>query len=73
MGEGMKFNPELTSGYHADIKVNPPTNLELFLLFQEQLEEEAKSVQHIRDLEDQVKSIFFEKRDIYQLNYREQW
>ncbi|XP_045466856.1 dynein regulatory complex subunit 7 isoform X1 [Harmonia axyridis] len=54
MGEGMKFNPELTYGFHADIKNDPPSNLELFLLFREQLEEEAKSVQHIRDLNDQI-------------------
>ncbi|KAK9884109.1 hypothetical protein WA026_005063 [Henosepilachna vigintioctopunctata] len=54
MGEGMKFYPDLTYGYHADIKVEPPSNLELFLLFQDQLKDETKTIQQIRDLEDQV-------------------
>ncbi|XP_008199980.1 dynein regulatory complex subunit 7 [Tribolium castaneum] len=53
-GEGMKFTPELTWGYVAEIGAKPPTQLELFLLFQKMLKEEEKSLSRIREIEDQV-------------------
>lgn len=54
MGEGLKFNPDLTFGYQAEIGAKPPRQLELFLLLEKQLKEEENSLNHIRDIEDQV-------------------
>ncbi|CAH1954875.1 unnamed protein product [Acanthoscelides obtectus] len=54
MGEGMKFKPELTYGYQADIRAKPPRQLNLYLLFEDQLKAEEKVLNQIRDMETQI-------------------
>lgn len=54
MGEGMQFHPELTFGYESELGAKPPRKLQLFLLFQELLSEEEKSLYHVREMEDQI-------------------
>lgn len=58
MGEGMIFKPELTYGYQAEIGTKPLSNLQLFILFEEQLKEEQKVINYIRDTETQVRPLF---------------
>lgn len=55
-GDGLMFTPELTNGYQAEIGAKPPTQLELFSLFQHVLEEEEKSISKIREIENLVSS-----------------
>ncbi|KAF2899788.1 hypothetical protein ILUMI_06398, partial [Ignelater luminosus] len=54
MGEALRFNPNLTVGYQAEVGAKPPRQLQLFLLFEQQLEEEEQTLYHIREMEDQV-------------------
>lgn len=54
MGESMHFHPELTFGYESELGAKPPRKLQLFLLFQELLKEEEKSLYHVREVEDQI-------------------
>lgn len=54
MGEGMVFKPELTYGYQAEIGAKPIRQLNLFLLFEEQLKQEERVLNSIRDMETQV-------------------
>ncbi|CAG9820881.1 unnamed protein product [Phaedon cochleariae] len=54
MGEDMIFRPELTYGYQAEIGAKPIRSLTLFLLFEEQLKEEDKVLNSIRDIEIQI-------------------
>nr|XP_023021195.1 dynein regulatory complex subunit 7-like [Leptinotarsa decemlineata] len=54
MGEGMVFKPELTFGYQAEVGAKPPRQLNLFILFEEQLKEEEKALNSIRDVEIQI-------------------
>nr|CAI5846959.1 unnamed protein product [Callosobruchus analis] len=61
MGEGMKFNPELTYGYQADIRAKPPRQLTLYLLFEDQLKAEERVLNQIRDMESQMA---FSKLDV---------
>lgn len=56
LGENLKFNPDLTSGYLADITAKPPTQLELFYLLKKMLENEEASLYHLREIEDEVVS-----------------
>lgn len=64
MGESMQFHPELTFGYESEMGAKPPRKLQLFLLFQELLKEEEKSLYHVREMEDQTD-------DFLQLRYLE--
>lgn len=54
MGEKMIFKPELTYGYQTEIGTKPPSNLKLFILFEEQLKEEDKVLDNSRETENQV-------------------
>lgn len=55
MGEALRFNPNLTVGYQAEVGAKPPRQLQLFLLFEQQLNEEEQTLYHIREMEDQVR------------------
>ncbi|KAK4884516.1 hypothetical protein RN001_000787 [Aquatica leii] len=57
MGEGLRFRPELTIGYQSEMNAKTPRQLQLFYLFEQQLEEEGKTLKHIRDIEDQILEI----------------
>ncbi|KAG5891498.1 hypothetical protein JTB14_009832 [Gonioctena quinquepunctata] len=54
MGEGMVFKPELTYGYQAEIGAKPLRQLNLFILFEQQLKEEENVLNGIRDVEIQI-------------------
>ncbi|CAG9833171.1 unnamed protein product [Diabrotica balteata] len=53
-GEEMVFDPELTYGYQAEIGLKRPRQLALFLMFEDQLKEEATVINNIRDVEAQI-------------------
>lgn len=55
MGDSMKFNPELTYGYEAEVGAKPPRQLQLFLHFEKELVDEEKAMAHVRQMEDEVK------------------
>uniref|UniRef100_A0A1Y1MSI4 Dynein regulatory complex subunit 7 n=1 Tax=Photinus pyralis TaxID=7054 RepID=A0A1Y1MSI4_PHOPY len=57
MGDELKFSPELTVGYQAEIGAKPPRQLKLFYLFEQQLKEEEKVLYHIREIEDQITEV----------------
>lgn len=54
MGEGMSFRPELTYGYQAKIGAKPPRQLQLYLLLEEQLNDEKDVIEEIRDFENML-------------------
>lgn len=54
MGDKLRFNPELTVGYQAEVGSKPPRQMCLFYLLEQQLGEEDKTLYHIREIEDQV-------------------
>lgn len=54
MGDRMRFSPDLTFGYESELGAKPPRQLQLFLLFEEQLNDEEKSQAHVRGMEDSV-------------------
>lgn len=54
MGEEMIFKSELTYGYQAEVGVKPPSNLKLYILFEQQLREEEKVLNSIREIAAQV-------------------
>lgn len=57
MGDAMRFYPELTMGYESEFGVKPLRQLELFLLFKEQLKDEEAILHHVRELEDEVSCV----------------
>lgn len=59
MDEEIIFKPELTYGYQAEIGIKPPSNLKLYILFEQQLKEEYKVVKSIKEVETQVSHILF--------------
>ncbi|KRT84369.1 hypothetical protein AMK59_1088 [Oryctes borbonicus] len=63
MGDRLTFNPELTSGYQAEIGVKPPRQLNLFNLLEQQIKEEEESLKQVREIEDQVAE-FVRLRDL---------
>lgn len=54
MGDTLTFNPDLTSGYHAEVGTKPAKKLHLFYLLQQQLSDEEKVLYHLREIEDEV-------------------
>lgn len=54
MGDELVFNPELTTGYQAEIDSKPPKQIDLYYLLQYLLKEEQRSLHLIRDREDEV-------------------
>lgn len=50
----MIFKPDLTHGYEAEIGIKPPSNLKLFILFENQLKEEELVLNTVREIETQV-------------------
>lgn len=54
MGDRLTFNPELTSGYQAEVGGKPPRQLNLFNLLEQQIKEEEESLRQVREIEDQV-------------------
>ncbi|KAF5292280.1 hypothetical protein FQA39_LY03314 [Lamprigera yunnana] len=57
MGEGLKFKPEMVISYQADVGEKPLRQIHLYYLFEQQLQDEEKTLKHIRDIEDQVLEI----------------
>ncbi|XP_056633325.1 dynein regulatory complex subunit 7 [Diorhabda sublineata] len=54
IGEEMVFDPDMTYGYQAEIGVKRPRQLTLYLMFEEQLKEEEKVINNIREVEAQI-------------------
>lgn len=54
LGKVALFRPELTYGYQAEIGAKPPRQLQLFLLLEQQLQDEKDVIELIRDFENQV-------------------
>ncbi|KAH1000811.1 hypothetical protein HUJ04_013096 [Dendroctonus ponderosae] len=57
MGDSMTFKPELTYGYQAEIGAKPPRQLQLFLLLEQQLQDEKEVIELIRDFENQISEL----------------
>ena len=53
--EMLTFVPDITTGYQADPRAKPPTQLSLFLLLEQQMKDETESLKQIREIEDQVR------------------
>lgn len=67
MGDTMKFNPDLTFGYESEIGAKPARQLWLYLMFEQQLEDEEKSLAHIREMEDSVRIALSEECQLFLL------
>lgn len=67
IGDDAKFNPELTWGYQSVIGAKPPTQLQLFLLLEKLLADEDAILYHVREIEDQVNSLY---KTFSLINYR---
>ncbi|KAK5648480.1 hypothetical protein RI129_003372 [Pyrocoelia pectoralis] len=57
MGDELKFSSDLTVGYQSEIGAKPPRQLKLFYLYEQQLEDEEKTLYHIREIEDQITEV----------------
>lgn len=55
MSDRLIFNPDLTSGYQAEMGAKPPRQLNLFNLLEQQIKEEEESLRQVREIEEQVK------------------
>ncbi|GLV40192.1 lost boys [Carabus blaptoides fortunei] len=62
-GERLGIDTEWTSDYTADVDADPPSYLQLYYLYEAQLEAEQRSVFHLREIEDEL-SAFIRLRNV---------